>query len=158
MDFLGPLPKSKIGNDMILVIIDRLTKMAHFVPTQSTVTSKETADLFLQHIFRQHGLPNNILSDRDPRFIAKFWQALQEALGIQLLMSMADHPQTDGQSEAAVAVIQKLLRSFVYQDQDWEELIPTLEFGYKIQSNQQPERHHFISTMDSIRPVPQGMK
>jgi hypothetical protein len=130
MDFLGPLPKSKTDNDMILVIIDRLTKLAHFVSTQSTVTSKETADLFLQHIFRQHGLPNNIVSDRDPRFTAKFWQALQEALGIQPLMSTADHPQTDGQSEAAVKIIQNLLRPFVYQDQDWEELLPTLEFAY----------------------------
>jgi hypothetical protein len=96
MDFLGSLPKSKTDNDMILIIIDHLTKMAHFVPTQSTVTSKETANLFLQHIFRQHGLPNNIISDRDPRFTAKFWQALQEALGIQLLISTVDHPQTDG--------------------------------------------------------------
>ena len=115
---------------MILVVIDRLTKMAHFIPTQSTVTSKETADLFLQNIFRQHGLPSTIVSDRDPRFTAKFWTALQEALGVKLLMSTADHPQTDGQSEAAVKIIQKLLRPFVYQDQDWEELLPTLEFAY----------------------------
>ena len=118
MDFLGPLPKSKTGKDMILVVIDRLTKMAHFIPTQSTVTSKETADLFLQNIFRQHGLPSTIVSDRDPRFTAKFWTALQEALGVKLLISTADYLQTDGQSEAAVKIIQKLLRPFVYQDQD----------------------------------------
>jgi hypothetical protein len=133
MDFLGPLSKSKTDNDMILVIIDRLTKMAHFVATQSTVTSKETADLFLRHIFRQYGLPSNIMSDRDPRFTAKFWEALQEALGVRLLISMADHPQTDGQSEAVVKVIQKLLRPFVYQDQDWEELLPTLGNGICLQ-------------------------
>jgi len=63
MDFLGPLPKSTNGNDMILVIIDRLTKMAHFVPTTSTVTSKKTAELFLQYVFQHHGLPENIVSD-----------------------------------------------------------------------------------------------
>ena len=114
---------------MILIVIDRLTKMARFIPTHSTVTSKGTADLFLREVFRHHGLPSNIVSDRDPRFTAKFWKALQKALGVQLLMSTAAHPQTDGQSEAAVKVIQKLLKPFVFQGQDWEELLPSLEFA-----------------------------
>ena len=130
MDYLGPVPKSISGKDMILIAIDRLTKMARFIPTTSSVTSKETADLFLREVFRHHGLPSNIVSDRDPRFTAKFWKALQEALGVELLMSTAEHPQTDGQSEAAVKVIQKLLRPFVFQGQDWEELLPSLEFAY----------------------------
>jgi hypothetical protein len=115
---------------MILIAIDRLTKMARFIPTHSSVTSKETADLFLREVFRHHGLPSNIVSDRDPRFTAKFWKALQKALGVELLMSTAEHPQTDGQAEAAVKVIQKLLRPFVFQGQDWEELLPSLEFAY----------------------------
>src|SRR5271165_6278440 len=114
MDYLGPLPKSASGKDMILITIDRLTKMARFVPTNSSISSKETADLFLREVFRHHGLPSNIVSDRDPRFTAKFWKVLQEALGVELLMSTAEHPQTDGQSEAAVKVIQKLLRPFVF--------------------------------------------
>jgi hypothetical protein len=76
---------------MILVAIDRLTKMARFIPTQSSVTSKETADLFLREVFRHHGLPSSIISDRDLRFTAKFWEALQEALGVKLLMSTAEH-------------------------------------------------------------------
>jgi len=130
MDFLGPLPRSKSGHDMILVVIDRLTKMARFIPTKTTVKSKQVAELFMQEVFRHHGLPSTIVSDRDPKFTAKFWQALQKALGIELLMSTADHPQTDGQAEAAVKVIQKLLRPFVFQDLDWEELLPTLEFAY----------------------------
>ena len=130
LDYLGPVPKSASGKDMILVAIDRLTKMARFIPTHSTVTSKETADLFLREVFRHHGLPSNIVSDRDPRFTAKFWEALQEALGVQLLMSTAEHPQTDGQAEAAVKVIQKLLKPFVFQGEDWEELLPSLEFAY----------------------------
>ena len=130
MDFLGPVPKSASGKDMILIAIDRLTKMARFIPTNSSVTSKETADLFLREVFRHHGLPSNIVSDRDPRFTAKFWEALQKALGVQLLMSTAEHPQTDGQAEAAVKVIQKLLKPFVFQGQDWEELLPSLEFAY----------------------------
>ena len=109
MDYLGPVPKSASGKDMILIAIDRLTKMARFIPTNSTVTSKETADLFLREVFRHHGLPSNIVSDRDPRFTAKFWEALQKALGVELLMSTAEHPQTDGQAEATVKVVQKLL-------------------------------------------------
>jgi len=72
----------------------------------------------------------SIVSDRDPRFTAKFWQALQKALGVKLLMSTAEHPQTDGQAEATVKTIQKMLRPFVFQGQDWEELLPTLEFAY----------------------------
>src|SRR5438477_9630348 len=115
---------------MMLIVIDRWTKMTRFIPTDSSVTSKETADLFLREVFRHHGLPSNIVSDRDPRFIAKFWEALQKALGVQLLMSTAAHPLTDGQSEAAVKVIQKLLKPFVFQEQDWEELLPSLEFAY----------------------------
>jgi hypothetical protein len=130
IDYLGPLPKSENGKDMILVVIDRLTKMAHFISTVSTVTSQQTAELMLEYVFRYHGLPENIVSDRDPKFTAKFWQSLNKALGINLLMSTSAHPQTDGQSEAAVKIIQKLLRPFVLQGQDWEKLLPSLEFAY----------------------------
>ena len=130
MDLLGPVPESKHGHNMILVVVDRLTKMAHFVPTTSDVTSKKLADLFLQYIFRYHGLPDQIVSDRDPKFTARFWKNLTTALGIQIRMSTAAHPQTDGQSEAMVKIIQKLLKPFCFQDQDWEELLPSLEFAY----------------------------
>ncbi len=111
-------------------MIDWLTKMARFIPTHSSVTSKEIADLFLREVFQHHGLPSNIVSDHDPRFTAKFWKALQKALGVELLMSTAEHLQTDGQAEAAVKVVQKLLKLFVFQGQDWEELLLSLEFVY----------------------------
>ena len=130
MDNLGPVPKSASGKDFIFIVIDRLTKMARFIPTHSSVTSKEIVDLFLREVFWHHGLPSNIISDHDPRFTAKFWKALQKALGVELLMSTAEHPQTDGQAEAAVKVVQKLLKPFVFQGQDWEELLPSLEFVY----------------------------
>jgi hypothetical protein len=104
--------------------------MAHFISTVSTVTSQQTAELILKYILRYHGLPENIVSDRDPKFTAKFWQSLNKALGINLLMSTSSHSQTDGQSEAAVKIIQKLLRPFVLQGQDWEKLLPSLEFAY----------------------------
>ena len=100
---------------MILIVIDRLTKMTRFIPTYSSVISKRTADLFLREVFRHHGLPSNIVSDRDPRFTAKFWEALQKTLDVQLLMSTTAYPQIDDQCEAIVKVIQKLLKSFVFQ-------------------------------------------
>ena len=130
IDYLMPIPESKNGNNAIIIVVDRLTKMAHFIPTQNTVTAKETAELFLQHIFRYHGLPDNIVSDRDPRFTSHFWKSLHKILGIKLLMSTAEHPQTDGQSEATVKIIQKLIRPFAFQEQDWETLLPSLEFAY----------------------------
>ena len=130
MDYLGPVPVSKSGNDMVLIAVDRLTKMAHFIPTTTKVTAKETAELFLQYIFRYHSLPDNIVSDRDPKFTSHFWKNLQKILGIKLLMSTAEHPQTDGQSEATIKIVQKLIRPFAFQDHDWETLLPSLEFAY----------------------------
>jgi Chromo (CHRromatin Organisation MOdifier) domain len=130
MDFLGPLPHSKKGNNMILVIVDRLTKMAHFIPTKHSITARGTAELFVQHVFVRHGLPDSIVSDRDPRFTANFWNALARILQVTLKMSTAEHPQTDGQTEATVKTIQKLLRPFCLEQQDWEEIIPQLEFAY----------------------------
>jgi transposase InsO family protein len=130
MDLVGPFPMSANNNEMVLVVIDRLTKMAHFIPTVRQYTSKLLAELFLNYVFRYHGLPDTIVSDRDPKFTSQFWQALQKDLGVKLLMSTAAHPQTDGQSEATVKIIQKMLRPFTIQGMDWEELLPSLEFAY----------------------------
>ena len=130
MDYLGSVLVSKSDNDMILIAVDRLTKMAYFIPTTMKVIIKETTELFLQYIFRYHGLPDNIVSDRDPKFTSHFWKNLQKILGIKLLISMAEHLQIDGQSEATVKIVQKLIRSFAFQDQDWETLLPSLEFAY----------------------------
>jgi transposase InsO family protein len=130
MDYLGPVPKSKAGNNMIPIVVDRLMKMAHFIPTTTEVTAKETSELFLRYVFQYHGLPDNIVSDRDPKFTSRFWKSLHKILGIKLLMSTAEHPQTDGQSEATVKIAQKLIRPFVFQEQDWEVLLSSLEFAY----------------------------
>ena len=130
MDYLGTISMSKSDHDMILIAVDRLTKMAHFIPTTSKVTAKETTELFLRYVFQYHGLPDNIISDRDPKFTSHFWKNLHKILGINLLMSTAEHPQTDGQSEATIKIVQKLIRPFVFQDQDWETLLPSLEFAY----------------------------
>ena len=142
---------------MILIAIDRLTKMARFISTHSSVTSKQAADLFLREIFRHHELLSNIVSDRDPRFTAKFWEALQKALGVELLMSTAAHPQTDGQAEAAVKIIQKMLKPFVLQGQDWEALLPSLEFAYNDTTQSSTGQTPFYLNYESTQPVSPGM-
>src|SRR5437667_8896106 len=116
MDCCGPLPQSTSGHDMILIIIDHLTKMEIFIPTYSTASSKDTAELFLREVFRYHGLPSNIVSDRDLQFTAKFWEALQKALGIKLLMSSTEHPQTDGQSEATIKLFKRCSDHLYFKD------------------------------------------
>jgi hypothetical protein len=113
---MGSIPVSRSGNHMILIIVDRLTKMAHFIPTTTNVTAKQTAELFLRHVFQYHGIPDSISSDRDPKFTSHFWKNLHKILEINLLMSTAEHPQTDGQSEATVKIVQKLIRPFPFQD------------------------------------------
>jgi hypothetical protein len=130
MDFLGPLPTSKNGNEIILIVVDRLTKMAHFILTIKKFTSQIVAELFIKHVLRLHGLPESIVSNRDSKFTSHFWKALHKELGVKMLMSTTEHPQTDGQSEAMVKVIQKMLPAFTICGDDWEELLPTLEFAY----------------------------
>src|SRR5271170_754103 len=76
MDYLMPVPESKSGHNAILIVVDRLTKMAHFVPTTTEITVKETAELFLQYVFRYHGLPDSIVSTRGSRFTSHFWENL----------------------------------------------------------------------------------
>jgi transposase InsO family protein len=98
MDFIVELPKSE-GYDAIYICVDRLTKMPHFIPTNTTVTAEQTAQLFYRHIWKHHGLPANIVSDRGTQFVAKFTQHLLERLDIQGNRSTAYHPQSDGQTE-----------------------------------------------------------
>ena len=131
MDLMTDLPVTADGFDSIVVFCCRLTKMLHFVPCAKTVTAPELAQLFIQHVFRTHGLPASIVSDRDPRFTSHFWKTVFTLLGTQLNMSTAFHPQTDGQSERAFRTLQQMLRAFVNPRQnDWSEYLPLLEFAY----------------------------
>ena len=95
MDFIVGLPKSS-GYDSILVVVDRFSKMACFIPTKTTVTARDVADLIFANVIRHWGMPKNMLSDRDPKFVAKFWEQLFLKLGVELLKSSAYHSKTDG--------------------------------------------------------------
>ena len=97
MDFMTHFPRTPLRNDAVWVIVDRLTKSAHFLAVRMTFTLEEFYRLYVREIVRLHGVPVSIVSDRDPRFMAYFWKSFQKAIGTQLTMSTAFHPQTDGQ-------------------------------------------------------------
>jgi len=130
MDLITQLPKSRSGNDAIVVFVDKLTKMVHFVATKTQVTAPQLAGIFWTTVVRQHGLPSSILSDRDPRFTGHFWRALWKCLGTQLTMSTAFHPQTDGQTERANRTLEEMLRPYVsFQQSDWDEHLVAAELA-----------------------------
>jgi hypothetical protein len=136
MDFVVGLPWSE-GFDAIWVVIDRLTKGRHLVPCVSTVDAKDLADLFLQHVFRLHGLPDSIVSDRGPQFAAGFWGRLCDRLGVDRRMSTAFHPETDGQTERANAVMEQYLRAHVnHLQDDWARWLPLAEFAANNQASE----------------------
>jgi hypothetical protein len=131
LDFITGLPTTGKGYDSILVFVDRLSKRAHFVATKKTVTGEGVARLFFDNIFKHHGLPHVLISDRDPRFTGKFWKTLHKLLGIQLGMSTSNHPQTDGQTERTNRTLEQILRSYVTIDQkNWDKLLTAAEFAY----------------------------
>jgi transposase InsO family protein len=130
MDFIMDLPTVKAKNS-ILVVVDRLTKMAHFTPCSKSITTKETAQLILDGIVRLHGLPEEIVSDRGPQFASKFWRRLFELLGVDIQLSSAFHPETDGQTERTNQTLEQYLRCTVsYQQDDWLALLSQAEFAY----------------------------
>jgi len=119
------------GKDTLWVIIDRLTKMGHFVACQGTRSPEDLADHFLRQVIRPHGLPSSIVSDRGSLFTSDFWRRVTEALGISRNLSTAFHPQTDGQTERANATLEQYLQEYGnYQQDDWERLLPIAEFCY----------------------------
>ena len=113
MDFIVGLPRTPNGNDSIWVIIDRLTKVAHFIPVNTTYTGNKLAQLYIDKIVKLHGVPSRIVSDRDTKFTSRFWKKLHEALGTKLDFSSAYHPQTDGQTERVNQILEDMLRAYV---------------------------------------------
>jgi len=131
MDFIVALPPSPSDNDAIFVVVDRFTKMAHFSATKTTADAPAIARLFLKDVHRPHGLPADIVSDRDKIFTSKFWREFLALLDVKPNMSTAFHPQTDGQTERVNQVLEQYLRAFCnYQQDDWQELLPLAEFAY----------------------------
>ena len=131
MDFVTGLPRARNGHDAIWVIVDRLTKSAHFIAIKQTDKLDKLAELYEKEIVRLHGVPISIISDRDPRFTSTFWKSLHKVLGTRLHFSSAYHPQTDGQSERTIQTLEDLLRACVLDfGGSWDSHLHLAEFVY----------------------------
>ena len=129
MDFVTGLPDVN-GLDAIWVVTDRLTKMRHFVACNESVSAEDLADMFVAHVWKLHGLPDDIFSDRGPQFASRFWRQLCLRLKITPKLSTAFHPQTDGQTERFNAMMEQYLRAYVtYQQDHWPVLLPMAKFA-----------------------------
>ncbi|GMF28086.1 unnamed protein product [Phytophthora fragariaefolia] len=129
MDFISGLPPDNKRRTGIVVFVDRFSKMVHLAAVRAEVTAKQTARLFVDMVFRHHGMPIDIVSDRDPRFTSRFWQEVFTLLGTQLSISTADHPQTDGQTERVNRVLVDALKSYAHTFHHWSDCLPMAEFA-----------------------------
>lgn len=130
LDYITDLPLSN-GYDALLVVCCHLSRQAHFIPTNKTVTGEQTAELFLNYIYRLHGLPRILVSDRDVRFMSAFWQTLWRRLGTKMNMSSGQHPETDGLTERINSIAIEIARAFCcFNGSDWVSQIPLIEFSY----------------------------
>ena len=128
MDFIGPLPRTARGHDMILVVVDKLTRWVYYIPARQTASAQETFALLDRFVLANHDTPKQIVSDRDTRFTSHFWEDLWAAMRTQLKRSTSFHPQTDGQTERANRTLIEQLRSHVDEHQaDWDLLLPQLQ-------------------------------
>jgi hypothetical protein len=131
MDFITRLPTSTKQNDAIMIVVDKLSKSAHFIPIKSTCKAIDITQVFMQEIFRLHGMPKEIVFDRDMKFTSNFWKSLMAGLETQLLFSTTYHPQTDGQIERVNQILEDMLRMHVmHQPRKWEDYLPLIEFAY----------------------------
>lgn len=130
MDFIFGLPADKEGRTGVLVLVDRFSKMVHLVAVKDTINAHETACVFIDTVFRLHGMPETLISDRDPRFVASFWKSLFGLVGTRLCMSTTAHPESDGQTERVNRVLVGILRSYADRlYKNWSQFLPMAEFA-----------------------------
>jgi len=145
MDFISDLPKSK-GDDAMLIVIDRLTKMAHFLPCTKEMDARQFSELFMREIFRLHGLPKELITDRGSIFTSDPWKETTKQLGIERRLSPAFQPQTDRQTERTNSTLEQYLRAYVnYQQDNWKELLPMAEFAYNNGYQESIKRRPFFA-------------
>ena len=131
MDFITKLPRTARGVDSIWVVVDRLTKSAHFIPIQESISAERLADIYVREIVARHGVPVSVVSDRDVRFTSRFWKRFHDEMGTRLHFSTAFHPQTDGQSERTIQTLEDMLRACVLDFGGcWDTYLPLAEFSY----------------------------
>jgi transposase InsO family protein len=131
MDFIVGLLRTQSGYDSIWVIVDQLTKVAHFIPVKTTYSKPQLAKLYMSRIVYLHGVPKKIVSDRGTQFILIFWERLHETLDTQLHFSSAYHPQTDGQTERVDQILEDMLGGCALQyGRSWDKSLSYAEFSY----------------------------
>ena len=145
------LPRTQRGFDSIFVVVDRFSKMAHFIPCQKTSDATHVANLFFKEVVRLHGLPKSIISDRDTKFVGHFWRTLWKKLGTYFFFSSAYHPHTHGHTKVVNRSLGNLLRSLVTKHHNqWDQILPQVEFS----NNDSPNR----STVKSPFQILYGMQ
>jgi hypothetical protein len=131
MDFITKLPITNKQHDSIMVVVDKLTKAAHFILVKLTHKAANIVDVYMREIATLHGITKTIVSDRDPKFTSKFWKGLFNGFGTNLNFSAAYHPETDGQTERVNQVIEDMLRMYVMdKPSKWEDYLHLVEFAY----------------------------
>jgi transposase InsO family protein len=131
MDFITGLPRTNKQHDSIMVVVDKLTKAAHFIPLKTTHKATNVIDIYMREIARLHGIPKTIVSDRDPKFTSKFWRGLFKGFGTNLNFSTTYHPESDGQTERVNQVREDMLRMYVMDKPSrWEDYLHLVEFAY----------------------------
>jgi hypothetical protein len=131
MDFIVGLPRTQAGYDSIWVIVDRLTKVAHFIPVKTTYSSAKLAELYKSRIVCLHGVPKKIVSDRGSQFTSKFWEKLHESMDTKLNVSSTYHPQTDGHTEKRNQILEDMLRACALKyGKSWDKSLPYAELSY----------------------------
>ena len=131
MDFILGLPRMTKGFDSIFVVVDRFSKMSHFIPCHKVDDANNTSRLFFRDVVRLHGLPRSIVFDRDPKFISHFWRTLWARLETKLKFSTSCHPQTNGKTEVVNRSLGTMLRAVMKGNhRSWDEYLPHIEFAY----------------------------
>ena len=131
MDFIVGLPRTPAGYDSIWVIVDRLTKVAHFIPVKTTYSSARLAELYMSRIVCLHSIPKKIMSDRGSQFTSRFWEKLHESMDTKLNFSSAYHPQTDGQTKRTNQILEDMLRACALKHgRSWDKSLTYAEFSY----------------------------
>lgn len=144
MDFIIGLSKTDRGNDYIFMVVDRFSKMAHFILCKKTTDVVHIANLFFKDVVRLHGLPKSIVSDRDTKFVRYIWRTLWKKMKTNLKFNSTFHPQTDGQTEVVNRCLENLLRCLVGEEtRSWDLILEQTEFAYNNSMNRSTERRPF---------------